>query len=99
MATALQVICRALRVIGALDGEVSDHAADHGFAELNATLAGWGMPPATAYADELACDSGDLPAITLTLAERIAPRYGRELPATSQAALAEAMQRFRLRYP
>lgn len=99
MATALQVICRALRVIGVLDGEVEESAASHAFAELNETLAGWGRAGATAYADELACDSGDLPALTLTLAERIAPKYGRELPATSQSALADAMQRFRLRYP
>jgi hypothetical protein len=97
MATALQVICRALRVIGM--GEVDDPAAEHAFAELNDALTGWRMPAVASYTDELACDSGDLPAITLTLAERIAPKYGRALPPTSQSALAEAMQRFHLRYP
>jgi hypothetical protein len=34
----------------------------------------------------------------LTLAERIAPKYERELPPTSQSALAEAMKRVHLRY-
>ena len=107
MATALQIISRALRVIGVLDAQTTASAeeARDALEALNTMIAEWheadiGLPDyvLATYTEELASDSADLTAVTLSLAERIAPEYGRELPVTAQKTLTEAMQRLRLRY-
>jgi hypothetical protein len=98
MATALQVICRALRIVGALRGDElpSDSRASDAFVALNELLAAWPLPDkrVDGYAVELAADSSDVQALTLALAEKLGP-----LPLPSQAVLAESMQRLRFRYP
>lgn len=107
MATALQIISRALRTIRVIDAHTpaSDEEAADAFEALNDMLAEWheagiGLPDYSVanYTTELASDASDVQAVTLSLAERLAPEYGRDLPPPAQRVLQEAMQRLRLRY-
>ena len=107
MATAHQLINRALRLCGVMD--VSDAAAGSDAQDaldtLNALLAEWheagiGLPDYTiATLDaELASDDADRDAIAYQLAIRVAPEYGKELPPSILGQAALTMFRLRSRY-
>jgi P22 tail accessory factor. len=107
MATASQIIRRALRLIGAIDASEALSASDaqDALETLNAMLAEWheaeiGLPDysLSSITDELASDAADREAIAYQLALRVSPEYG--LPITRDVAemAQSAMARMRLRY-
>lgn len=107
MATAIQIIARSLRLIGCADaGQAIDaNDAQDALETLNAMLAEWheaeiGLPDYSlaSSTDALAPDAADRDAIAYQLALRLAPEYGRTLPAEFAIAAESAMSRLRLRY-
>ncbi len=107
MATAQQIINRALRLCRVLDAGEAAEAEDatDALETLNAMLAEWhsaqiGLPDYnfSALTDELASDVADRDAIAYQLAIRIAPEYGQELSGLAIAIADASMSRLRLRY-
>lgn len=107
MATALQIINRATRLLGVkdavenLEGEVSSDCFD----VLNAMLAEWyeadiGVPDYSfaTLSTDLASDAADSEAIAYQLALRIAPEFEVTPSARMERSAEEAMGRLRLRY-
>lgn len=107
MATALELINRAMRLCGILDAREAADGADalDALNVLNAMLAEWheaqiGLPE-YAFAnltDPLSSDAADSDAIAYQLALRLAPEYGLEPSARVERTAEEAMSRLRLRY-
>jgi len=93
MATARDVIIRALRRIGELAaGEIPDATtAQDALAALNRMLASWElrgvrmMPPSYALADVMQLPDGQLDAIEENLAVKLAPEFGTDATASLQA--------------
>lgn len=107
MATAYQVIRRALKLATVIDSQEPVDAIDAADAleALNVLLAEWhraqiGLPDYSlpTLQTELASDAADRDALAYALAERIAPEYGKELSAQVVKSGAESMGRLRLRY-
>jgi tail accessory factor len=107
MTTAIQIISRALRLIGVADAAEAIEANDaqDALETLNAMLAEWheaeiGLPDyALATTEtELASDAADREAIAYQLALRIAPEYGKTVQAEFVVAAETTMARLRLRY-
>lgn len=107
MATASDIISRALRIAGVIDASeaMSADDAQDALETLNAMLAEWheagiGLPDYsfTSLTDTLATDAADREAIAYQLALRLATEYGKELLPTAQAMAEQTMGRLRLRY-
>jgi len=107
MATASQIIRRALRLIGALNPTQAMKAQDaqDALETLNAMLAEWheaqiGLPDysLSALTDTLASDVADREAIAYQLAIRVAPEYGLDIPQSVGVMAEQTMGRLRLRY-
>lgn len=107
MATALDVIRRALRIVGAVAPGETPAAADvqDALLTLNTLLAEWyeagvGIPDYSASAPfaSLSTDLADLDAMAYQLAFRIGPEYGFEPSPAQMMAGDEAFSRLRLRY-
>lgn len=107
MATASQIIRRALRLIGAMDANEALPArdAEDGLETLNAMLAEWheaqiGLPDysLSSITDTLASDVADREALAYQLAIRVAPEYGLSIPPEVGVMAEQAMGRLRLRY-
>ena len=107
MATALQIISRAMRLCNVLDVAEAPSAGDaqDALETLNALLAEWhhaqiGLPDYQFdnLETELASDAADREALAYQLAIRIAPEYGQSLSPLIAAAANESMSRLRLRY-
>ena|SRR4249919_3139199 len=107
MATASQIIRRALRLIGALNPTQALKAIDaqDGLETLNAMLAEWheaqiGLPDysLSSITDTLASDVADREAIAYQLAVRVAPEYGLDIPPAVGVMAEQTMGRLRLRY-
>src|SRR4249919_1074228 len=107
MATASQIIRRALRLIGALNPTQAMKAQDaqDALETLNAMLAEWheaqiGLPDysLSALTDTLASDVADREAIAYQLAIRVAPEYGLDIPPAVGVMAEQTMGRLRLRY-
>lgn len=107
MATAQDIINRALRLCKVLDAgsaATAEDAADS-FDVLNAMLAEWhfaeiGLPDYSfaSLTDTLASDAADREAIAYQLAIRMAPEYDAELSPYALALADETMSRMRMRY-
>jgi hypothetical protein len=100
MATANDLIARAMRLIGAIDPNQALEAnmAQDALDTLNAMLAEWheagiGLPEyqLTSLFDTLSTDNADREAISYQLALRIAPEYGL---APSELVFRQAMESF-----
>lgn len=107
MATASQIIRRALRLIGALNPTQALAAQDaqDALETLNAMLAEWheaqiGLPDYSlaSITDTLASDVADREAIAYQLAIRVAPEYGLEVSQAVGVMAEQTMGRLRLRY-
>ena len=107
MATALQIVNRAMRLCGVLDAGAAAAAGDASDAleTLNALLAEMhsadvGLPDynLATLQDTLASDAADREALAYALAVRIAPEYGVTLSALVATAAQQSMSRLRLRY-
>lgn len=107
MATAQDIINRALRLCRVLDAGEAAEAEDSTDAldTLNAMIAEWhfaeiGLPDYSlaSLTTELASDAADREAIAYQLAIRMAPEYVVELSPAAVALASETMQRLRLRY-
>lgn len=107
MATASDIIRRALKIAGVLDPQQAMDATDAQDAldTLNAMLAEWheagiGLPDYSlgSLSDPLATDAADREAIAYELALRVAPEYGVSLPPEAAAVGQMAISRLRLRY-
>lgn len=107
MATANDLISRAMRLIGVVDANLALEAnqAQDALAALNAMLAEWheadiGLPDYSfdSLTDTLATDAADSEAIAYQLGLRIAPEYGIEPSPRMERSAEEAMNRLRLRY-
>ena len=107
MATASQIIRRALRLIGAMDASEALQANDaqDALETLNAMLAEWheaqiGLPDynLSSITDTLATDAADREAIAYQLAIRVAPEYERDIPPAVGVMAEQTMARLRLRY-
>jgi len=107
MATALQIISRALRLCRVLDAGMAAPADDSqdALSTLNSMLAEWheagiGLPDysLSSLTDTLATDAADVEAIAYQLALRVAPEYGVELSPQIIGIGEQAMGRLRLRY-
>lgn len=107
MATASQIIRRALRLIGAMDASqaLTPNDAQDCLETLNAMLAEWheaqiGLPDysLSSITDTLATDAADREAIAYQLAVRVAPEYGLQVPPAVGVMAETTMARLRLRY-
>lgn len=107
MATASQIIRRALRILTVIDSQEALDANDaqDALETLNAILAELheaqvGLPDysLSSITDTLASDAADREALAYELALRLAPEYGRALSPEAAAAGQAAMGRMRLRY-
>lgn len=107
MPTASDIIRRAMRIAGIIDGEQAMQATDAQDAldTLNAMLAEWhvariGLPDyeLPTLATALASDAADRDAIAYALALRISPEYGAELSGAAIAQGQQSMNLLRLRY-
>jgi len=107
MATANDLIGRAMRIIGAIDPNQALEAnmAQDALTTLNAMLAEWheaeiGLPDYsfTTLLDTLSTDAADSEAISYQLAARIAPEYGKDLSPLAMDTANSTMARLRLRY-
>ena len=107
MATARDIIRRALRIARVLDGGTAGEASDFAdaFGTLNALLAEMheadiGLPDYafTTIESEVASDIADREALAYQLALRISPEYGGQLSPQDEAMAHESMNRLRLRY-
>lgn len=107
MATAQDIINRALRICRVLDAVEAAEAEDAAQAldTLNAMLAEWheadiGLPDYAfdSLTTQLASDAGDRDVIAYQLAVRIAPEYGQSLSPEALALAEQTMGRLRLRY-
>ena len=107
MATAYQIVRRALKLATVIDAQEAIDANDSADAleTLNGLLAEWhvaeiGLPDYSlaTLQTELASDAADRDALAYALAERIAPEYGKELSPLIMKAAMESMSRLRLRY-
>ncbi len=107
MATAIQIINRAMRLCRILDANEAAEAQDAADAleALNGLLAEMheariGLPDYkfTGLTDTLATDDADREALAYQLAIRIAPEYGVELSQAAMAIAEQTMGRMRLRY-
>ena len=107
MATASQIIRRALRLIGAMDASEALQANDaqDALETLNAMLAEWheaqiGLPDynLSSITDTLSTDAADREAIAYQLAIRVAPEYGLAIPPAVGVLAEQTMARLRLRY-
>lgn len=105
--TALDVIKRALRMLGVVDANEAPEAEDaqDGLDLLNALFAEWRgadiMVPdfeVEAPDSELTISLADKEAVAHQLAKRISPEYGTTLSPEAQDSLREAWNRFMLRY-
>lgn len=107
MATAIQIISRALRLCGVLDAAQAADANDaqDALETMNAMLAEWhesdmGLPDyefATLTAEQ-DTDIADRDAIAYQLAIRIAPEYGVDLKPLVIAQARDSLFRMRSRY-
>lgn len=107
MATAIQIIRRALRLARVLDvGEAVEASdAQDALAALNTMLAEWyedgvGLPQFVAETldGDLTMSTADVEAVAHQLAVRLAPEYGAELSPLTLANAASTMNLLRLRY-
>ena len=107
MATAYQIVRRALKLATVIDAQEAIDANDSADAleTLNGLLAEWhvaeiGLPDYSlaTLQTELASDAADRDALAYALAERIAPEYGKELSPMIAKSAMESMSRLRLRY-
>ena len=107
MATAYQIVRRALKLATVIDAQESIDANDAADAleSLNGLLAEWhfagiGLPDYSlaTLETELSSDAADRDALAYALAERIAPEYGKELSPLIMKSASESMSRLRLRY-
>lgn len=107
MATASQIIRRALRILTVIDSHEALDANDaqDALETLNAMLAEWheagiGLPDYSlaSITDTLASDAADREAIAYELALRLAPEYGRSVAPEIAAVGRSAMFRLRSRY-
>jgi hypothetical protein len=107
MASAYNIIRRALKIIRVVDANEAPEAVEAADAldTLNGMLAEWhyagiDLPEYsfTDLQDTLSTDAADSDAISYQLAERLAPEYGKELSPAGAKASAEAFGRLRLRY-
>ena len=107
MATASQIIRRALRLIGVMDASqaLTANDAQDCLETLNAMLAEWheaqiGLPDysLSSITDTLATDAADREAIAYQLAVRVAPEYGLDIPQAVGVMAESTMARLRLRY-
>jgi hypothetical protein len=107
MATAIQIINRAMRLCRILDANEAAEAQDasDSLETLNALLAEMyeaniGLPDYSFanLTDTLATDNADREAIAFQLAIRIAPEYGVQLGGDVMALAEQTMGRMRLRY-
>lgn len=107
MATASQIISRAMRLIGVLDPRQALNAeeAQNALDTLNGMLAEWheaeiGLPDYSfsSLTNPLSTDAADVDAIAYALGIRLAPEYGVSLSAEYAGTSEQAMGRLRLRY-
>lgn len=107
MATALQIVRRALLLCKVIDASAAVPALDgqDGLDRLNVLLAEMhaadiGLPDYSfaSLSDVLASDAADREALSYALALRSAPEYGKELSPEVAAAGQESYTRLRLRY-
>lgn len=107
MATALDVIRRALRLCKVIDRVEAPEAEDaqDAFDTLNAMLAEWhaaqiGVPDYSlaSLTAQMDSDAADREAIAYQLAMRIAPEYGSALSAEAIGLAQDTFSRLRLRY-
>lgn len=107
MATAYQVVRRALKLATIIDAQEAIGAEDgeDALEALNGLLAEWheaeiGLPDysVATLQDDLSSDAADRDALAYALAERIAPEYGKQLSPLVMKSGAESMARLRLRY-
>lgn len=107
MATALDIIKRALRVAKVVDAGSAPLPEDSvpALETLNAMLAEWheaeiGLPDYTlaALSTTLASDAADREAIAYQLAVRIVGEYGTQMAPSDQMLAEQTMARLRLRY-
>lgn len=105
--TAIQIIGRALRLIGVIDANeaIEANIAQDALETLNGMLAEWheaqiGLPDYSlaTVTDTLATDAADREAIAYQLAIRVAPEYGRSLSPEAAVIAESSMARLRLRY-
>lgn len=107
MATAMDIIGRAMRLIGAVDaGETMEAVqAQDAMRTLNTMLAemheaGFGFPDYSfdSVTDTIATDIADSDALAYALAIRVAPEYGRPITPEIGAMASRTMYRLRSRY-
>lgn len=107
MATALQIVRRALLLCTVIDAQEAVPALEgqDGLDRLNALLAelhaaNVGVPDYEfdSLSDVLASDAADREALSYMLAVRIAPEFGKALSAEVAKAASESEGRLRLRY-
>lgn len=107
MATALDIIKRALRIAKVIEAAETPQAEDSqdALTTLNALLAEMyeadiGLPDYSlaALTTELASDAADREAIAYQLAVRIVGEYGTQMAASDQMLSEQTMSRLRLRY-
>jgi hypothetical protein len=107
MATVIQVISRALRLINVADAgqAIGANEAQDAREVLNAMLAEWtaadfgfSAVPFTALDASTGLPSADDDAIVGQLAMRIAPEYGREVPQAVAAGAMHALSQLHSRY-
>lgn len=105
--TAIELITRALRLIGAIDANEAPDAADARDAldVLNGLFAEWrgsGIPvpdySVEGFDDELTLQLADKEAVAHQLAMRISPEYGRGLSPEARENRDESWRRLQLRY-
>lgn len=107
MATALDIIKRALRIAKVIDAAETPEAEDaqDALTTLNAILAEWhsadiGLPDYSlaSLTTELASDAADREAVAYQLALRVVGEYGTQMAATDMDLAEKTMARLRLRY-
>lgn len=105
--TAIELITRALRLIGSIDANEAPDAADARDAldVLNGLFAEWrgsGIPvpdySVDTVQDELTLQASDKEAVAHQLAMRISPEYGRGLSVEARESREESWRRLQLRY-